>query len=248
MKKMFLLLFVFTVGILQSGITQKTITFNSLDGLEITADLYALDNVDAPIILLCHQAGWSRGEYLEIAPKLNEMGYTCLALDQRSGRAINGTENETHNKAKDANLGTNYLDAEQDINAGLKYIIENFKDASKVILWGSSYSSALALKVASENETVSAVLSFSPGEYFKKLGETDHYITDAVKNLDKPVFITSAKDEHDSWEGIFKAIPSENKIGFLPNGKGKHGSRALWEQFPDHKEYWEAVTAFLKTI
>ena len=34
------------------------------------ADLYIAHDASAPFILLFHQAGWSRGEYLEIAPKL----------------------------------------------------------------------------------------------------------------------------------------------------------------------------------
>jgi len=50
----------------------KQIEIDSLDGLKITADLYMKSSDKAqPFIVLCHQAGWSRGEYREIAPKLN---------------------------------------------------------------------------------------------------------------------------------------------------------------------------------
>ena len=48
---------------------------------------------NAPVLVLFHQAGWSRGEYREIAPKLNELGYICLAIDQRSGKGVNGVAN-----------------------------------------------------------------------------------------------------------------------------------------------------------
>ena len=34
------------------------------------ADLYAPHPATAPLVILFHQAGWSRGEYEEIAPKL----------------------------------------------------------------------------------------------------------------------------------------------------------------------------------
>ena len=37
-------------------------------------------------IVMFHQAGWSRGEYREIAPKLVAKGYRVLAVDQRAGR------------------------------------------------------------------------------------------------------------------------------------------------------------------
>ncbi len=52
----------------------KTTTFTAKDGLPITVDLYIPHPNDAPFIVLLHQAGYSRGEYIEIAPKLNKMG------------------------------------------------------------------------------------------------------------------------------------------------------------------------------
>ena len=61
---------------------QKTKTFPSKDGITITADLYEIDSA-SPVILLCHQAGYSRGEYIESAKRLNKFGFNCLAIDQR---------------------------------------------------------------------------------------------------------------------------------------------------------------------
>jgi len=43
-------------------------------------------------------------------------------------------------------------------------------------------------------------------------------------------------------------IPSRKKQFFLPETKGNHGSRALWEKFSDNGSYWNAVKDFLKTI
>jgi len=60
------------------------IEFPSKDGLMITADSYEM-LPGKGFILLCHQADFSRGEYTETAKRLNEMGYNCLAIDQRSG-------------------------------------------------------------------------------------------------------------------------------------------------------------------
>jgi hypothetical protein len=56
---------------------KKEITFLSQDNLVITADLYVAKATSKPI-LLCHQAEFSRGEYLEIAPELVKSGFTCL--------------------------------------------------------------------------------------------------------------------------------------------------------------------------
>ena len=223
----------------------KTVTFNSSDGLEITADLYIAHDLKNPFIILFHQAGWSRGAYLEIAPKLNEMGFNCMAVDQRSGGEINGVKNETYKRATAAKKATNYIDAYPDMEAALKYIKDNYAKG-KIIIWGSSYSSALVIPLASEyTDLVSGVLSFSPGEYFARQGKSKTYITDAAKKLSCPVFITSAKNEKPNWENVFKAIPSKTKMSFLPETKGNHGSRALWERFSDSKDYWKAVKEFL---
>lgn len=82
-----------------SSSTKETISFPSKDGLEITADVYFTGDKSKPWILLCHQARWSRGEYNEIAPKLNALGFNCLATDQRSGKEVNGVTNETAARA-----------------------------------------------------------------------------------------------------------------------------------------------------
>ena len=89
----------------------NTIYFSAPDSLPICADLYALENKDAPWILLCHQAGYSRGEYRETALKLNAMGYSCMALDQRSGEQVNGVINRTAKEAKKRGWAQEYTDA-----------------------------------------------------------------------------------------------------------------------------------------
>lgn len=246
MQKITLLLSLILVGLVSNA--QEKVNFLSLDELLITADFYGISNTEAPIIILCHQAGWSRGEYKEIAPILNDLGFNCLAIDQRSGRTVNGIQNETHQAANKLDKKTTYIDAEQDIVAALNYVNTYKGKSQTVILWGSSYSAALALKIAAENDLVYAVVSFSPGEYFSRMGKSETFITDAVQTLNKPVFITASQEEEVDWKGIFNVIPSTNKTGFVPKGEGKHGSRNLWAEFSDHEEYWEAVTIFLNTL
>ena len=224
----------------------KKIEFDSSDGLTITADLY-MHNADkaTPFILLCHQAGWSRGEYREIAPKLTKLGFNCMAIDQRSGSAINSVKNETAKRAKDAGKGGSYVDAEQDIVAAAKYAKENYAKG-KLILWGSSYSSALVLRISGEhNDLVDGTMSFAPGEYFARLGKPKDWITQSAKKIKSPAFITSAKNEYRNWESIFDVIDGNEKMKFIPETPGNHGSRALWEKFADHGDYWKATESFL---
>ena len=112
----------------------EEVVFESLDGLEITADFYYGASKDK-VVLLCHQAGFSRGAYNEIAPRLVAQGLSCMAVDLRSGGEVNGVLNETHARATAQGLSTNYQDSEQDIRAALDYLkSQGFK---KVVLWGS---------------------------------------------------------------------------------------------------------------
>jgi predicted alpha/beta hydrolase len=227
---------------------QKKTTFKAKDGLEITANLYMTNSEDSPFIILFHQAGWSRGEYNEIAPKLNSMGFNCLAVDQRSGGKVNNVINETHQRAVKQKLGTKYVDAEVDITSSIEYVKKNYPKAKKLIIWGSSYSSSLVLKIGGDRNDVDAILSFAPGEYFEDMGKPNDYVEQSAQNIMVPVFITSMKSEKPNWWSIYETIPSIGKDYFIPKTDGQHGSRALWEKFPEHKNYWKAVTSFLKIL
>ena len=215
-----------------------TVTFPSLDLLNVTADVYHIHK-DSPVMVLCHQAGWSRGEYNEIAPKLNALGYNCIAIDQRSGNAINGVLNETSKRAKAAGKGTTYNDSKQDITAAVNYASATY--GKKVYLWGSSYSSSLVLIVAKENDNVHTVLSFSPGEYLSPVN-----VNNTIKGLNKPAFLTSSKSESAETKKLYDVITSSEKVQFTPNGNGEHGSRALWSDKADQAEYWAALKSFLR--
>jgi len=223
----------------------STITFPTTDNLTVTADLYWTGDATKPFIILFHQARYSRGEYLEIAPKLNVLGYNCLAVDQRSGKAVNGITNETAKAAKAAGLSTNYPDAYPDLEAALSYVVATYAP-KKLIAWGSSYSSSLVLVLASEHpDEIAAVLSFSPGEYFQLDGKL---IADYAKNITQPVFITSAKFEEKGWRAIADQITSAGSVFFVPQASGMHGSSTLNDNVSGHEEYWVAVEQFLASL
>lgn len=227
---------------------QQNFNFKAADGLEITATKYIKHAKTAPLILLFHQAGWSRGEYNEIAPKLNKLGFNCIAVDLRSGEEINGIINGTYKNALAANKGTNYVDALVDINSAIDYAKKEYGGASKLIVWGSSYSAGLVLKVTGDRKDIDAALAFSPAEYFVKLGRPKDWVTKSARNIKVPVFFTSAKLEKKKWWNISEVVPVSNKAYFIPTKLGKHGSKALWSKYSDSSEYWSAVKGFLNVI
>jgi len=232
--------------LLSSKLYAETLIINSDDNIKIITDTYIIsENPKTPVIVLYHQAGWSRGEYLEIAPKLNQLGFNCIAVDLRSGEAINDVENLTAKHAKEASKQTRYIDALPDILSSLRFISSNFPD-SDIIAWGSSYSAALVLHVAGKYpDLIDGALSFAPGEYFAKQGKSKTWIKESASGISVPTFITSARNEKNNWSEIYDAIKSDKKSSFLPESKGNHGSRALWDQFEDSGQYWDAVSEFL---
>lgn len=224
-----------------------TVTFPSQDGLLITANIYTpYEDSDAPVIVLFHQAGSSRGEYTEIAPWLNTLGYNCMAIDQRSGKDAGGVKNETAQRAAQENRPAGYISALPDIKAALVHARKHY-GKNAVIAWGSSYSAALVLQVAGEYPgLVDGILAFSPGEYFQRAGKSATWIQTSARDIDIPVFITSSRGEADQWADIFAAIETDNKVAFVPATDGRHGSRALWAEYPDSGDYRVAVKAFLR--
>jgi pimeloyl-ACP methyl ester carboxylesterase len=221
----------------------ESIDFPTTGGIQGRADVYKTKNDSAALILLFHQAGWSRGEYREIAPELVKAGYRVMAVDQRSGGAVNGVQNDTHYRATKMGLARSYLDAYIDMKAALTYARKELK-ATRIIVWGSSYSSSLVFRLAAEHpEAVIGVMAFSPGEYFKKEGTG--YVQGLAKRVKRPLFVTSSKKERDVAKPIFDASPAKKKILFTPASKGQHGSRALWRQWSDNDVYWAAVKGFL---
>jgi dienelactone hydrolase len=234
------------VGLFIQG--KETVTFPSGDGVTITADLYAPHDKSAPMILLFHQANWSRGEYKEIAPRLNELGFNCMAIDLRSGNTVNDITNLTNTSAREKFKETRYVDALPDMMAAINYAKTHYS-SGKLMLWGSSYSAALVLKIAGDhNAMLDGVLAFSPGEYFTSQGKPRNFIASSAVNIECPVFITSALNEKSNWWGMYVSISSANKAYFLPTTTGNHGSRSLWSKFPDSEQYWEAVNSFLDSI
>lgn len=202
----------------------------STDGLVIDADEYPVDDPTAPIVLLCHRAGWSRGEYASTAAWFNALGLHAIAIDQRAGGEVNGVTNSVHAAARKKGLPTEFVDAKADIEAALAYVVERYP-GRPLLLMGSSYSSALALRIAGENRfPLAGVISFAPGEYF---GRTD-YISEVADRIRVPVFITSARHEQSRWDPIAQRIPAGLVHRYLPETTGLHGSQALWDSTPGH--------------
>ena len=218
---------------LSFGLAQQEVRLKAADGVTVFGTFYVVDK-SQPIILLFHQASSNRGEYTTIAPKLVRLGFNALAIDQRSGGVMWNRSNQTRNqRGKDED----FPGALPDLEAALAWAKSS--GYRKILVWGSSYSAALVFVLAAKHPEIAGVLSFSPGESLVYW----HTVRDAAARVRVPFFVTSAKYEVYQFKAIFEAIASKDKVQFVPESLGLHGSSALISSYKD--EYWKAVRAFL---
>ena len=216
-----------------------TVEFYAADSLKITADYYPREG-SKQIIVMCHQAGFSRGEYRAIAPKLVEAGFACLAVDLRSGRGVGEVVNETFNRALKQGLPTDFSDALQDVEASVRYA--HAQTGKSVILWGSSYSATLALMVGKNESKVKKVMAFSPGVYFS----SPSTIRGAIAGIQKPVFVTCANTEIKGVSEVANVVEQRYLHFFKPDYQTDHGAKALWPEKANSTALMQEVISFLK--
>lgn len=221
----------------RADVPASPVIFQAADGVKVHGDYYAAPRPKA-LILLFHQAGSSKDEYRNIAPRLVRDGFSALAIDQRSGGSLFG-RNET---AAGFGKETSYLDAAKDLDAAIAWA-RNRK--LPIVLWGSSYSAALVFLEAAKQPDIKAVLAFSPGEY---LGD-GMPVHQAAARLRMPQYVTSASEagEVAAARSILAVSPSRAKRQFVAR-RGVHGSSTLLvDRDPQGaSENWEAVESFLR--
>jgi dienelactone hydrolase len=227
------------------GEAMENVSFVASDQVEVFGDYYSAGTKTKPLLLLFHQAGSNRGEYEQIAPTLVALGFNALAIDQRSGGAMWGRDNET---VRHLHKSSSYDEALRDLEAALKWA-KSFGHSGPIAVWGSSYSAALVFVLAARHpQETNALLAFSPGEYLD--GPSD--VRKAATLLSLPVFVTSAKskDEIDAARAILNATTSSEKTQFVPRVDGVHGSSTLRRDRNPRgaDENWAAVKRFLMKV
>lgn len=221
---------------------QEAVYFTADDGLRVRGDLY-LHNNQQPYIILCHQDGSNRSEFYEIAPKLLNLNYNCLAIDLRAGGKSGFVQNETASRALLEKRPVRPLDAAADIRAAIHYV--QLISKKPVILLGSSYSASLCLLAAAGNPLVKAVIALSPGEYFQPVMT----MGEEVKNVSQQVFVISTQTEYPYIQKMLSGIPADRLTLFKPEKtRGVRGTGALNTATSGNDEYWFALMMFFKKL
>lgn len=225
----------------------ETVTFQSLDGLPVHADLYETGDRRDPLVLLFHQSASSRGEFRGIAPGLVDLGFNALAVDLRWGatdrwsRVVNETA-RAHGTAAimaDAEAGRRervwptIFAAYEDMLAAVDWAAaQGF--SGRTLALGSSFSSILVLRLP-QDRALDAVMAYSPGEYHE--GDSTLVRTWA-RRLDTPALIVAAPGEEALVGPVYEAVRTPHKTLFVAPA-GRHGASILLDD-PGNRDHLRA--------
>ena len=76
----------------------------------------------------------------------------------------------------------------------------------------------------------------------------DINLSEQIKSIDKPIFVTSPKKEIEQVSEVVKLVSEKWVTQFKPQVAGFHGSKTLWESVKGHETYWNAHRQFLNKV
>lgn len=223
---------------------QETVTFPASDGETLHGVWYRTSaERSTAIIVAFHQAGANGiAEYGPIAPTLNEAGYDVLAVDQRSGGSRLGGVNRT---AEALGQEVAYCDVMPDLEGALDFVRRQAGE-TPIVIWGSSYSAALVLRLAASNPAgLAGVLAFSPASGGPMAACRGEEVSDRIR---VPVLALRPSGEMnlESSARQFTRFAEQGHETFVAQ-PGTHGSSMLVEDRvgASVEDTWSAVLDFL---
>jgi dienelactone hydrolase len=196
----------------------EPLTLHASDGLAVYGTLSQAQPHSRSIALLFHQAHANRHEYDSVVPTLQKLGFDTLAIDQRSGGDLFGGHNETVAKL---GASADYVAALPDLEAALAWA--RAQHYARIVAVGSSYSSSLVIVLAAKHpQGLSAIASFSPGEYF----DDKNQIKQAAAKVILPFYITTDPNEASDVAEVLRGAHGNNIVHYQPK-IGVHGASTL---------------------
>ena len=211
------------------------------DGHQIFGDLYRPKAPGATTVVLFHQAGGdARGEYGEIAQRLQQEGYEVFAWDVRGGGDRFGSSNRTVD-ALEGPAPEGYCSAYPDLQAALEYAFL-YGSGGPILTVGSSYSAALVVRLGVEQaHRLAGVAAFSPASgrmeecavenFLPKLGEVPLLVfrPEGEMEVESVAAQKTLFDEH--GVEVFVAPEAAHGASMLAPGRSKGDVEATWARF-----------------
>ncbi len=228
------------------SIHAQQITFPAADGATVHGTWYRTDQPVRAVILAFHQGGASaEAEYGPIVGRLTAAGFEVLAVDLRTGGTFFGGVNRTV-EARGGRTG--YCEAAPDVAGALATVRAQHPDR-RVILWGSSFSGALVLRLAATNpDGVVGVIAFSPATGEPMVGCVGEEVSHLIR---VPVLALRPRSEVETGISTdqFAVFERQNHGTFVAD-PGEHGSSMLVEERVGApvEDTWRVVLEFLRSV
>lgn len=219
----------------------------SSDGVSVPAWWFATPADAGTVIALFHQGGASgRAEYDPIVPRLREAGHRVLVIDQRRGGTTFDGVNELASTFDPET--TSYCDALPDLEAALDFALDQAGGAG-VVLWGSSYSAALAIVLGHRrSDDVVGIVALSPASGEPMDGCRPD---DVAESLTVPLLVgrPAGEMEIESVASQLERFHAAGHRTFVAD-PGRHGSSMLVEERvgADVEAAWTVVLDFLGSL
>ncbi len=216
----------------------RTLTIAAQDGVRLVGDLRAGPAPDAPLVILVHQLGSSRGEWEPLLRRLAaDPALATFAFDLRGhGASTEGPEGAVdHHAFQRADWGR----LEADVRSVLGYLREEEGlQPRRVAVVGSSIGASAAIVAASSTPGIHAVVALSPGRAYRGIDA----ITPATQLGERPLLLVAARNEAPSAEAAadLARIAARGDVRLVDGGA--HGVR----MFVDDPESLAHVERFLR--
>ncbi len=203
----------------------EKVEFQTEDGVKIIGHFYQAKESKYAGILL-HMMPAIKESYSELAKRLQDAGYSVLAIDFRGhGESINSVKGVLNYK--------NFTDKEHqeyiyDVKAASEYLKKRGFPIENQFLIGASIGANIALQFLSLNSEIKAVVLISPGLNYRGIKIEDFL----KKEMDSKILvITGIKDlQSASSLDLFKNVTPSSTLITLDSDA--HGTD-LFEIFPD---------------
>jgi dienelactone hydrolase len=167
----------------------RDLTFTTTDGYTIAGTLYTTGQPKPPGLILIPMLGTTRDRWQSFAHAAQAEGYMSLAIDMRGhgGSTMRNGQKTSHH----AFTTQDWLGVTNDIAAARLALLEAGADPDNIAAIGASIGANLALRYATIEPTIQAVVMLSPGLDYH--GVT---VEDAIVNVNRrPVLLMDATED-----------------------------------------------------
>jgi dienelactone hydrolase len=195
-----------------SADTHRTVHLHTTDDVGIIGTYYPVRQTPAPVVLLIHSVGRERSTWDAFARLLQQNGMAALAIDLR------GHGESTRKLTADGPVtldvrnftGRDYQDMLLDLEAAVDWLqAQPETDRKRIALVGESLGANIALRYATINEDLAALVAFSPGINYHGV-RTD----DVVSRLGHiPVRIFVSQNDPFAFESCKRLVEIQKEAG-----------------------------------